>query len=175
MLTGLLSPCPESVCLGLDDPPMDPVPPPRESNKEKKDIKAQNLRREKPRQIPLVLLSVTKPQDHQEEEKVAVEKEEDNDIEEIPPTENSNPTNSLPTDVNPDLMEILENINKMEKYWSGKALEDGRKGLPQSTLGAFENARHHAEKGCVSYLRVGAQTQINENLHKHFRSFLIKR
>ena len=81
MLTGLLSPCPESVCLGLDDPPMDPVPPPRESNKEKKDIKAQNLRREKPRQTPLLPAVVTKPQDPKEN--VTAEKDEDCDIEEI--------------------------------------------------------------------------------------------
>ena len=144
MLTGLLSPCPESVCLGLDDPPMDPVPPPRESNKEKKDIKAQNLRREKPRQIPLVLPSAKKPQDHQEE-KVAVEKEEDCDIEEIPPTENSNSTNSLPTDVNPDLMEILENINilppraSVESTFTETQLivdEDTREGLDaENSLG----------------------------------------
>ena len=66
--------------------------------------------------------------------------------------------------------EILKNIEKMEDYWSSK-----EKGLPQSTKDAFINAKKHAEKGCIASLRLGAQTQTNENLHKHFKGFLVKR
>ena len=66
--------------------------------------------------------------------------------------------------------EILKNIEKMEAYWSTR-----EKGLPQSTKDAFRNAKKHAEKGCVANLRLGAQTQQNENLHMHFKDFLVKR
>ena len=66
--------------------------------------------------------------------------------------------------------EILKNIEKMEEYWSTR-----EKGLPQSTKDAFKNAKKHAEKGCVAGLRLGAQTQTNENLHMHFKDFLVKR
>ena len=66
--------------------------------------------------------------------------------------------------------EILKNIEKMEKYWSTM-----EKGLPQSTKDAFRNAKKHANRGCISQLRLGAQTQTNENLHMHFKDFLVKR
>ena len=66
--------------------------------------------------------------------------------------------------------EILKNIVKMEEYWLGK-----EKGLPKSTKDAFRNAKKHATKGCIAQLRLGAQTQTNENLHKHFKDFLMKR
>ena len=62
--------------------------------------------------------------------------------------------------------EIVKNIEKMEDYWS-----KNEKGLPQRT----KDAKKHAEKGCVANLRLGAQTQINENLHMHFKDFLVKR
>ena len=66
--------------------------------------------------------------------------------------------------------EIVKNIEKMEDYWS-----TNEKGLPQVTKDAFRNAKKHAEKGCVANLRLGAQTQQNENLHMHFKDFLVKR
>ena len=66
--------------------------------------------------------------------------------------------------------EILKNIEKMEEYWSRK-----EKGLPQSTKDAFRNAKKHATKGCIAQIRLGAQTQTNENLHMHFKDFLVKR
>ena len=87
---------------------MDPVPPPRESNKEKKDIKAQNLRREKPRQTPLPP-PVTFAKEVKEN--VVSEKMDESDVQEIIPEENSNSSNPVPTDVNPELMEILDNID----------------------------------------------------------------
>ena len=66
--------------------------------------------------------------------------------------------------------QILKNIEKMEEYWS-----TNEKGLPQSTKDAFRNAKKHARKGCIAQIRLGAQTQTNENLHMHFKDFLVKR
>ena len=61
VLSGLLSPCPESVIMG----PEEASEPPCSLNKEKREIKAQNLRRDKPRQTPLPTLPYPRPPSRQ--------------------------------------------------------------------------------------------------------------
>ena len=107
MLSGLLSPCAESVCLDNDDHTENAYIPTQVPNtglvpdglrrKEKKEIKAQNLRREKPRQTPLppTLLPTNNPPSQFDVE--------------MSPSKDT-PIEVSDDEVNADLMEVLNNI-----------------------------------------------------------------